>query len=72
MKQISVKVHELIKAIAFRASDEFLTFLYSRDVIVDLYDDLQACRKRLDLRGFSILAVRIFPMTLQSSAGTAV
>ena len=49
MNRVSIKDHGLITAIVFRASDEFLTF-FLKGGIVDLYEDLQACRKRLDLK----------------------
>jgi hypothetical protein len=48
MKRISLKNQDLIRAIAFRASDEFLTFFLVGDII-DLIEDLQACHQRAPL-----------------------
>ena len=49
MKPISIKTHDLITAIVIRASDEFLTF-FLKGGIVSLYEDLQLCHRRLDLK----------------------
>jgi len=50
IEKISIKDHGLITAIVFRASDEFLGFFLTPGGIVDLYEDLQACHRRLDLK----------------------
>jgi hypothetical protein len=60
LKKISVKVHNLIQAIAFRASDEFLSFFYLGGGIVALYEDLQACHRQLNLERLLILSPLAF------------
>jgi hypothetical protein len=49
MKQISIKDEDLIMAVIFRASKEF-GVLFLNNGLVDLYNNLQTCYKRLDLR----------------------